>query len=296
MAQSPGWNRLGSGRLFKEGTLRRLAHFLLAVPLLAIPGTVLGQSFERDPRLSAMRAVLVTAGSAELPPVPFVACSVTLRAGAAVVHQLMRDRYASIGDSSATAGECSLHMEGVAGKPARFVNEIKVKGKSARVTATVRNGEWHWQESYDVTVDEFTAWVVSRKQWEFIRASPRPPLSASTPWCAPHDDTHWAGLLGYLKYGSNAPDSWAVRFRTSIRLPSVDSSEIVPVTDERRCEIAAATLTALVQGQPGMRRKMYLVRVGSAYWAEDRSEMAGEYIRALVLDRSLKTILGVPGR
>lgn len=243
-----------------------------------------------------MRAVLATAGSAELPPVPFVACSVALRAGAAVVRQLMRDRYASIGDSSATAGECSLHMEGVLGKSARFVNEIRVKGKSAHVTATVRNGDWYWQESYDATVDEFTAWVVSRKQWEFMRASPRPPLSASTPWCAPQNDIHWEDLLGYLKHGSTAPDSWAVRFRASIGLPKVDSSEVVPVMDEQRCEIAAATLTASVQQRPGTRRRMYLVRVGSVYWAEDRSEMAGEYIRALVLDRSLKTILGIPGR
>jgi hypothetical protein len=120
------------------------------------------------------------------------------------------------------------------------------------------------------------------------------PSGAQAPSCGPADDSFAQGMRAYVL--ALVTKTQFASIRASLGVPSVSPSSIVPVQEESLCATAAATMNRDRRPPLEVARRVYLLKVGSVFWAEDPTRMAGEYISGLVLDSTLKVIVGRPGR
>ena len=118
------------------------------------------------------------------------------------------------------------------------------------------------------------------------------PVAVTT--CGPSNDAYAQGFMGFAR--SVLTKERNAEFRASLGLPFDGAGAAHFVQADSLCTRAAAAINRDRQQPVPTSQRVYLISVGTVYWVEDPTYMAGEYIRGLVLDSSLTTILGRPGR
>lgn len=129
--------------------------------------------------------------------------------------------------------------------------------------------------------------------------------SAVTATCAAlgeAGDITLPGELAFLR-GLMRSDPGSVRWRGLFRLPLVPDSAIVPATEEAACSRASGAPSSYRGGRFPPSPSVVLVRVGpTRYVACERLDVVasrvlnGDHVTRLVLDDSLRVLLGVADR
>ena len=113
--------------------------------------------------------------------------------------------------------------------------------------------------------------------------------------CAANDE-HMTELLVYLRHFVSSTKPGLQVSRDSARIPTIDPARVQPVRQNTVCARAARLINRELHRPDSTSRVVYVVRIGSRYWAEDPTYHAGEYIQGFVVDSTVTTILSRNGR
>ena len=98
-------------------------------------------------------------------------------------------------------------------------------------------------------------------------------------------------MLDYVSQLVTSTEPVRVQVRSSLGLPATRASDVSLVSDNTVCNRTAQSLNAAT-GTSGLTRKLYVVKVGSYYAAQDPDHPSGEWWPTVSLDK-LYHVLGV---
>lgn len=115
-------------------------------------------------------------------------------------------------------------------------------------------------------------------------------LRRAPSWCAPADSWQ-SGLIVYLQGLVTSTDSERVAVRDSLRMVPVAASLVQAVSSDSLCALAGRTIDVAISAPVTTSRRVYLVKAGPRYWAEDTSMHVAGHQQAFVLDSTLSIVL-----
>ena len=115
------------------------------------------------------------------------------------------------------------------------------------------------------------------------------PIASGNPICAPASDAYATRLLEQVRLIVSYPPIQSRR--EELGLPVLDPSVVQPVRSDSLCRIAGRTMNHAWNIPDSASRRVYLVRVGQRFWAEDAGLAGGEFKAVFILDSTLTRVV-----
>ncbi|MES2305107.1 MAG: hypothetical protein V4558_06355 [Gemmatimonadota bacterium] len=103
-----------------------------------------------------------------------------------------------------------------------------------------------------------------------------------------------AALAAYAKRFVSLPAFQ--RFRDQFHVPTADSSSVRIEAVDSLCVRASALISQVLNEPESTARRIYLVKAGEVFFAEDPKVKSGEWTKTYVIDSSMTRILSSVGR
>jgi hypothetical protein len=129
------------------------------------------------------------------------------------------------------------------------------------------------------------AWAIAASM---LWLTPAALQGQGTSACRPTDSTS-VRLVQWVSSIVTGTDAAALRQRSQMKLPRVSASEIAYVTDNRVCSKAVSPYnTNAGMGSVAPSGKLYVIKVGTLYLANDPVKSAGEFTIFVTLDSKFR--------
>ena len=103
-----------------------------------------------------------------------------------------------------------------------------------------------------------------------------PDVVLRTATCGPTNDAQMLRVLAYVRNLASNPKQESMRI--ALKVPTTDPALIQPIQSDSLCDLAATVINRQGRVSDTTSRTIYLVRIGSVYFAEDPKNKASECV------------------